>query len=205
MELDINTRSILDAVSGHVRGRAGGEPDGHSVVDVGCGEGRLLRRFKELGFHDLSGVGYSIDVPDGVRGYARIDLSEAGWADRLQGNRFRWVISTEVIEHLVNPYQFLLEIRRIVKDDGSLILTFPNIHNLRSIIGFALKGRFSGFFGPNWNQNHPLHDQHIFIPNMHLVRYFLGLAGFDVDEIRYVNGRGRLFGMTTMVVAKPRH
>ena len=68
-------------------------------------------------------------------------------------------------------------------------------------MGYAVAGRFSGFFGPNWNDNHPLFDQHIFIPNMHLVRYFLKLNNFEIASVRYLHGSGRLTGQTTMVEA----
>ena len=172
-----------------------------SIVDLGCGGGLLLNRLYELGFRNLAGVGWKIEVPPNACAVPEIDLTVPGWADRLNGRTFDLVVATEVIEHLVNPYQFLVEARRLTASDGRLILTFPNVHSWRSIVGYALAGRFSGFFGPNWNDNHPLFDQHIFIPNMHLIRYFLKLNHFDIVSIRYLHGSGRLTGQTTMVEA----
>lgn len=199
-DLDANTRAILMAVSARVTRDGKG-----AVIDVGCGHGRLLGRFAELGVRDLAGVGWNVAGPEGATVVGHTDLSSAGWAGRLDGRTFDWVVSTEVIEHLINPFQFLVELRRLVKPDGGrLLLTFPNVHNWRSILGYAVGGRFSGFFGPNFNQNHPLHDQHIFIPNIHLVRYFLHLTGFEPVEVAYVNGGGRLTAQTTMVVATPK-
>ncbi|MHC4052559.1 class I SAM-dependent methyltransferase [Bradyrhizobium sp. 25ACV] len=168
------------------------------VADIGCGEGELLERLVELGFGQLMGVGWKVDVPAGIAKMENVDLSHPGWADRIGGQKFEVLVATEVLEHLVNPYEFLTQLRRLAVPGGRLILTFPNVHNWRSIVGYALGGRFSGFFGPNWNNNHPLYDQHIFVPNHHLVRYFLRLAGFEIVSIDFLYGRGKLFGTTAM-------
>lgn len=197
---DPNSLAIRAGVSGRL-GEA--SPDrSASIIDLGCGGGLLLNRLHEMGFRQLAGLGWTISVPEGALAVPDVDLTLPGWADRLSGRKFDWVVSTEVLEHLVNPYQFLAEARRLVADDGRLLLTFPNVHNWRSIVGYAVGGRFSGFFGPNWNENHPLFDQHIFIPNIHLVRYFLQLNKFEIVSIRYLHGSSRLFGQTTMLEAR---
>jgi len=103
-----------------------------------------------------------------------------------------------VLAHLVNPFEFLTQLRRLAKTGGRLILTFPNVHNWRSIVGYALGGRFSGFFGPNWNNNHPLHDQHIFIPNHHLVRYDLI---YMKDTFHHLEPRDRIVAKIASLLA----
>lgn len=200
-EIDPNTKAILAAVTKRVLLDA--DAASLKIVDVGCGGGRLLEELCARGVKQLTGVGWDVAVPSLALTFEKTDLSQAGWASTLDGRKYDWVVSTEVIEHLVNPFQFLSELRRIVAEDGRLLLTFPNVHNLRSILGFAWAGRFSGFFGPNFNENHSLHDQHIFIPNMHLVHYFLKLTGFSLEEVAWVNGSYRLTSQTTMLVARP--
>jgi SAM-dependent methyltransferase len=198
---DPNSLAIRDGVSK----RLGTGPAGPaaSVVDLGCGGGLLLQRLIELGFRDIAGVGWTISVPGNGVAVPEVDLTERGWADRLAGRTFDWIVATEVLEHLVNPYQFLVEARRLAHKNSRLVLTFPNVHNFRSIVGYALNGRFSGFFGPNWNDNHPLFDQHIFVPNMHLVPYLLKQAHFELARVDYLYGTSRLFSQTTMIEARP--
>ena len=197
---DPNSLAIRAGVSGRI---ADIFPDRQArVVDLGCGEGELLARLAELGFDQLAGIGWKVNVPSNVRKVEGIDLSQVGWADRLGGDTFDVLTATEVLEHLVNPYEFLTQVRRLTKPGGRLILTFPNVHNWRSIIGYAVAGRFSGFFGPNWNNNHPLYDQHIFVPNHELVLYFLKLAGFELVSIDFLLGRGKLFGTTALFDCK---
>ncbi|MBZ8134256.1 methyltransferase domain-containing protein [Afifella sp. IM 167] len=197
---DPNSLAIRKGVSERVA--AGPKGTKASVVDLGCGGGLLLERLAEMGFTDLAGVGWNISVPEGALAVEEVDLAEKGWSARLAGRTFDTIVATEVLEHLVNPHQFLVEARRLSTPQTRLILTFPNVHNLRSIVGYAVSGRFSGFFGPNWNDNHPLYDQHIFIPNMHLVAYFLKVAGFALDRVDYLHGSSKLFSQTAMIEAK---
>lgn len=44
------------------------------------------------------------------------------------------VIAGEILEHLNNPFNFLLEIKRILKPKGELVLTTPNTVDLKSRI-----------------------------------------------------------------------
>ena len=193
---DPNSLAIRAGVSERV---AEVSPDRQArVADLACGDGELLARLADLGFGQLTGIGWKVTVPATVKKVEAIDLSQVGWADKLGDATFDILTATEVLEHLVNPYEFLTQARRLTKPGGRLIMTFPNVHNWRSIIGYAVAGRFSGFFGPNWNSNHPLYDQHIFVPNHELVGYFLKLAGFEIVSIDFLFGRGKLFGTTAM-------
>ncbi len=200
MFVDRNTRLIHDAVLARIK-RASTECS-KAVLDAGCGDGRLLGLLAHEGYHCLAGAGWDIKVPEGAKAFSEVDFSEPQWSQKLCGNTFDYVIATEVIEHLANPYRFLAEVRGLIRENGQLILTFPNVHNLRSIAAYALVGRFSGFFGPNFNKGHPLFDQHIFIPNIHLIKYFLKITDFRLRSIRYINGWSRAFAQTTMAIVE---
>ena len=200
--LDRNTQEIIRAV---VHAIAEKQAPGTPIIDLGCGEGWLLEALAKAGFTRLTGVGYRVNPRQDASIIDGVDLCTEGWAARCLPGTYQVAVATEVIEHLTNPFLFLSQARQLLRDDGMLILTFPNVHNWRSIIGYALTGRLSGFFGPNFNDNHPLHDQHIFIPNIHLIRYLLKVAGFTVTAEQYINGAGRLFSQTTLVIARRIH
>lgn len=195
--LDKNTRNIIAAVADRVTRH--GDPS-RSVIDLGCGHGWLLQTLQARGCKNLCGAGMQVNLGPSIPAFAGVDLCRAGWAQACGGG-YRFVIATEVIEHLTNPYLFLREARTLLAVDGELVLTFPNVHNFRSIVGYALTGRYSGFFGPNFNDGHPLFDQHIFIPNIHLIRYFMQVTGLSVRHVEYVGGHHRLFAPTTLLVA----
>lgn len=199
MREDPNAQATFAAVCAFLRQR---EPAG-DLLDVGCGGGNLL---KCIAVEDprwrLSGCGWEVAVPTGTGSHPGIDLNALGWATGLPGG-YAAITATDVIEHLLNPCQFLRELRRLTASDGVLILTFPNVHSLRSRLAFAMNGRFTGFFGPNFNSGHPVHDQHIWVPNLHLLRYFLSLTGWTEITVLPVHGRSLLTCQTTLFAARP--
>ncbi len=189
--------AVLQEVKQHLATQA--EP----IVDVGCAEGQLLQLLQRQGYQNLTGIGYEIQVPEAAQAISQVDLSQPNWSSLLPEQQFACVIATDVIEHLVNPYNFLTELRKIISKHGKLILTFPNVHNLRSILLYSFQGRFSGFFGRNLSQDGPLFDQHIFIPNLHLLSYFLKQNRFIQERLVYIHGSGQLFSQTILLVARP--
>jgi len=174
------------------------------IMDLGCADGQLLQILRRAGYGSLWGAGFDVPHIDGMKMVSGVDVCESDAPRNCSNGHFDIVIATDVVEHLVNPYQFLKNCRRLLRPDGWLILSFPNVHSVRSIIAYALIGRYSGFFGRNFTDGHPLHDQHIFIPNRYLVEYFLRLNGIETVMLRYVNGSGRLWGQTTVLVGRRR-
>jgi 2-polyprenyl-3-methyl-5-hydroxy-6-metoxy-1,4-benzoquinol methylase len=197
--LDPNSLAILHSVVGAAQKHSLLTSE---IVDLACGEGALLHALREKGYHHLSGVSFNSTSIEHVTIVHGIDLCKEGWAEKVGTSRYQLAMATEVIEHLTNPFLFLSEARKLLVPGGKLLLTFPNVHNWRSIVGYALSGRHSGFFGPNFNDGHPLHDQHIFIPNLHLLRYLLKVAGFMLLEEKFIHGRGQLFSQTVMMIAE---
>ena len=53
---------------------------------------------------------------------------------------FAVVLAVEVIEHLENPWGFLREACRVLRDDGVLVVTSPNVVSWPSRFHFALNG-----------------------------------------------------------------
>jgi 2-polyprenyl-3-methyl-5-hydroxy-6-metoxy-1,4-benzoquinol methylase len=200
--LDKNTLKIIKKVSKYILDNFDLEK---KIVDLGCGNCYILDNLHKLGYKNILGADAKILSNNKDYPLIEVNFSENNWpAIILQKfGKFDIVIATEVIEHLTNPFLFLSETLKILENDGILILTFPNVHNLKSKILYLFLDRFSRFFGKNFIPNlHPIYDQHIFIPNIHLVNYFLSLNGFKVRETKYINRFGKLFAETIFLISQ---
>lgn len=93
---------------------------------------------------------------------------------------FQGVLCCEVLEHLTtNPTAMLAEIHRVLKPNGWLIVTTPNVARLNSILAL-LHGRnvydpYELVFGPTWRHNREYTSRE--------VGELLGANGFDVDHL----------------------
>lgn len=121
------------------------EPRGR-FLDLGCGDGDLCWRAKELGFGviacdvDKERFKYKEDIE-----FYTCDLNkELPFKD----NTFDYITFLEVIEHLENPHFTLKEINRVLKSRGILILSTPNILNLKSRLRFLFEGSLEFFREP---------------------------------------------------------
>jgi SAM-dependent methyltransferase len=101
-----------------------------SVLEVGCGNGRLYRQLRSYGFRgDYLGV----EVAPAVVAGNRAAHPEAAWetatAYRLPfaGGRFDLCFSLYVLEHLVYPERALREMLRVLRPGGRLVLVFPDL------------------------------------------------------------------------------
>jgi 2-polyprenyl-3-methyl-5-hydroxy-6-metoxy-1,4-benzoquinol methylase len=157
---------------------------GARALDAPCGgAGALTRALIERGF---AAIGADLD-PQAERGlgqaFARVNLdAPLPWP----GQSFDVVFSTEGIEHLENHFSFLREVGRVLRPEGLLVLTTPNIAALRSRIRFF----GSGFFGRdsrpmNEASRHPLH--HIGLATFPELRYELHTSGFRLLEVRHTH------------------
>lgn len=56
----------------------------------------------------------------------------------IPDNSFDVIIMTELIEHIGYPQMFISEISRILKDDGQLVITTPNVHMIGNRLAVLL-------------------------------------------------------------------
>jgi 2-polyprenyl-3-methyl-5-hydroxy-6-metoxy-1,4-benzoquinol methylase len=200
--LDKTTLKIIKEVSNYILNNFDLEK---KVVDLGSGDCYILDNLYKLGYKHILGADVKISSNNKSYPLIEVNLSENNWSEIIlqKFGKFDIAIATEVIEHLTNPFLFLSETSKILENDGVLILTFPNVHNLKSKILYLFFDRFSRFFGKNFIPDlHPIYDQHIFIPNIHLVNYFLSLNGFKIRKTKYINGFGKLFAETAFLISQ---
>lgn len=168
--------------------------DARKVLEIGGGPyftSTLIRRHRPeidlslTNYFTVSG-GTATDVI-GMKGYdgeqethrftyhnCNVEKDPFPWAD----NSFDCVLFCEVIEHLLSDPMFaLLEIHRVLKPGGSLVLTTPNVSRLenvaRMIAGANIYDPYSGY-GPYGRHNREY--------NRHELFYLLKHCGFECER-----------------------
>jgi len=103
-------------------------PQEGRFLDVGCGYGHLIIAAKRRGKWDCSGVDIQMHkltaarvlVPDATMYLAAVDL--LGFKDET----FDIVTMTHVLEHTFDPLNTLLELSRVLRANGVLVVTVPD-------------------------------------------------------------------------------
>lgn len=103
------------------------------ILDIGCGTGSFLYSCEQkLPNSRLHGVEYDQRLIDQAHLNLQRTKVSQGTAEKLPYDEsvFDIVTSFQVIEHVVNPENMILEIRRILKPNGIMVITTPNLNGL---------------------------------------------------------------------------
>ena len=99
------------------------------ILDAGCGYGIFSIALKEKGYHvtpvDISNRRIYSLKKEGFTNVGLMDVSNLEFMD----NTFDVIICTEVIEHIDDWKKALIELKRVLKKEGLLILTAPYMSN----------------------------------------------------------------------------
>lgn len=153
---------------------------GARVADVGCGQGAFAMRMVDAGF---SVVGIDV-VPSAQQSadaftYQELDLFDPAARIRFLdefGATFDVVVLIEVIEHVHDPWETLMFARSLLRPDGVLLLSTPNITSFYSRFRFLTRGRFHQF------EPADLEYGHINPMTAFMVQTVLNDTGFELIE-----------------------
>jgi 2-polyprenyl-3-methyl-5-hydroxy-6-metoxy-1,4-benzoquinol methylase len=101
------------------------------IIDIGCGNGRLLYLFKNDGW-DVKGLELSPLKAQSIKDILNIEVEVVDFLDYNYKNEEKYdvVVLRHVLEHLPNPLLAMSKINSILKIDSYAVLEFPNIEGL---------------------------------------------------------------------------
>ncbi len=115
-------------------------PAGGVVLDVGCGQQRLVQEL--TGRFDRY-IGVDVVAYGGLSQPMIVADLESGLP--LQSGFADVVAAVEVIEHLENPRGFVRELARVTRPGGTVLITTPNQLSALSLLSLVVKRRFGAF------------------------------------------------------------
>lgn len=113
------------------------------VLDIGCGSGESARWLRGRGTERL--VGIEIDEASAQVAGRRFDEIRVGPVERelrYVVGPFDLVICADVLEHLIDPWTVVAELRSVTAPDGELAVSVPNIRYYRSLLRIAFGNGF---------------------------------------------------------------
>lgn len=112
------------------------------LLDIPAGEGALAKRLLEIGF-DVS----CADLYTEIFRLRDVEIKRGNLDGALpyEDDSFNYVVCVEGLEHIENPQQAMREFRRILKPNGHLIVSVPNIMNIEERLKWLINGYTSHF------------------------------------------------------------
>jgi SAM-dependent methyltransferase len=152
------------------------------LLDMGCGYGIFLNLAKDQGW-EVYGLELSEDASQFARKNFGLnvfcgDLKEASFPKDYFGVVTLW----NVLDHTTNPLEQLLEIKRILKDDGLIFIRVPNFlfQGKSRCIGEALDKLFLG----NTYLSRKISVSHLYAFTPFSITSLLESAGFSIFRLR---------------------
>jgi methionine biosynthesis protein MetW len=163
---------------------AGLMPANKRVLDVGCGTGSLSRLLVDL--RGALVVGIEPDPKRATIARKRGIDARDGFFDEATASslgKFDVVVFADVLEHLPDPASALQLTRQVLKSDGMVIVSVPNVAHW-SVRLELLFGRF------NYQSCGIMDATHLRWFTEYSLRAFFESSGYRVDVIRQTAGTG---------------
>lgn len=118
------------------------------VLELGCAGGLFGAKLKER-FPGAHVTGIEAGVAAARKAATRLDrvvrsrLEEVDFAaEGFVPGELDLVIAADILEHLVNPWEFLAKLRPFMAPRGVVLASIPNVRNLNLTLDLLLNGRW---------------------------------------------------------------
>jgi 2-polyprenyl-3-methyl-5-hydroxy-6-metoxy-1,4-benzoquinol methylase len=119
---------------------------GLKVLEIGAGYGATLSYLKEKNIAEEV-VGVDIPSNKGTSPFKNIDQFFYEDIEKFEFKQyegyFDYIILADVLEHLIHPREVLEKMQHLLKDEGEVLISIPNIRHWKGVSKVFLKGDFT--------------------------------------------------------------
>jgi len=148
------------------------------ILDIGCGKGIITNLIRQVYPNsEITGLDYSLSAINyASKKFPSIDfiVSDANILP-FKTNTFDLVIMNNIFEHIVSPISVILNVNKVLKKNGYLIISTPNRYRLSSLLS-CLTGNKVNLISLN----------HITEYSIGQIVEILKYTGFKLNEIKTV-------------------
>jgi cyclopropane fatty-acyl-phospholipid synthase-like methyltransferase len=128
-----------------------------NILDFGCGEGALSQRLKDLGFNNIVSVDINAKDFKATTEFKQLNFNQTDIVKQFiydNIERFDLVLGIEVIEHIENHWEYIKNLKKMVKKNGYILISTPNITSWLSRFHFLFTGRLHQFMENDLSYGH---------------------------------------------------
>lgn len=174
---------------------------GGHYLDIGCGKGRLGAFLKQQFAAKVTGI--EIFPEYASEASKCLDEVLCGNIEELDlvayTNQFNHIIFSDSLEHLLDPETALMKAKAMLRPDGALLLSIPNVRNFRVTLPLVLLGKFE-------YQDEGLLDRtHLRFFTRSSITNLLLHCGFEVESVKFdlpANSKVGLLNILTLGLFK---
>jgi SAM-dependent methyltransferase len=159
------------------------------ILDCPAGEGALVERLVAAGFEVQA-----CDLYDELFRLDNVEIKKGDLSGTLpyESGSFDYITSLDGLEHIDSPPQAFREYRRLLRPNGHLIISVPNIMNVEERLKWLLFG-YTSHFKPLSDKfkaqiHHDTAGKHAIVVHANPIgynelRYYLELNGFEIQGV----------------------
>lgn len=121
-------------------------PHANCALEVGCGKGMTMGRLKAT---QRVGQAFGIELFENAAMEARAHFedvivgdAESVVHDAFPDKQFDLILCLDVLEHMIDPWRFVIQLEERLTRGGRLVISVPNIRCLRISLPLLIKGQW---------------------------------------------------------------
>ena len=154
------------------------------VLELGAGPGSITKHLFREGKCRIKAIEANPDSIIKLKTYCELvyqaDLNNTNWQELLDKNdKYDVIVAADVLEHLYNPWEILTVMKKLIKNDGYLVISLPHVGH-SAVIACLLNEDFEY---QDWGL---LDRTHVRFFGLNNIQFLFDNAGLSIEDAQFV-------------------